>query len=75
MAEKIQWEYRIEVFGSTFRGLKPENVEQYLNDLGLEGWEVVNLHHPTNSSKVWITIKRPLPESTRRRRSQSSDQW
>ena len=75
MAEKIQWEYRIDVFGSVWRGLKPENVEQYLNDLGLEGWEVVNLHHPHNSNRVWITIKRSLSDSTRRRRSQPDDQW
>lgn len=75
MTENTQWEYRIEVVGSALRSLKPENVEQYLNDLGLEGWEVVNLHHPTNSNKVWITIKRPLSTSTRRRRSQPDEEW
>ena len=69
MAEKIQWEYRIDLVGSGWRSPKPEEIEEYLNELGEEGWEVVNLHHPHSSNKVWITIKRPLTSATRRQRS------
>ena len=75
MAENTQWEYRIDVVGSAWRSLKPENIEVYLNELGAEGWEVVNLHQPQNSNKVWITIKRPLTASVRRERTRDGLEW
>ena len=75
MIEKLQWEYRIDVVGSAWRSPKPENIEDYLNELGEEGWEVVNIHQPHNSNKVWITIKRPLTTDTRRQRSRPENQW
>ena len=48
---------------------------EYLNELGEEGWEVVSLHQPHSSNKVWVTIKRPLTTSTRRLRSRPEQQW
>jgi len=69
MIENTQWEYRIDVVGSAWRGTKPETIEEYLNELGIEGWEVINLHQPENSNKIWVTIKRPLTTATRRQRS------
>ncbi len=75
MSKNIQWEYRIEILGSALRGLKKDEVEAYLNQVGEEGWEVINLHHPTNSSKVWVTMKRPLTTDTRRRRSRPDWEW
>jgi hypothetical protein len=75
MSENTQWEYRIETVGSAFKGVKPEKLEIYLNEMGLDGWEVVSLHQPHSGSKVWITIKRPLRRSSRRRRTQPGDQW
>jgi len=75
MIEKMQWEYRIDVVGSAWRSPKSENIENYLNELGEEGWEVVNLHQTQNSNKVWITIKRPLTAAARRQRSRLESQW
>jgi hypothetical protein len=75
MSGKIQWEYHIELLGSTFRGAKPDELEAYLNLVGEEGWEVINLHHPPNSTKVWVTMKRPLSIQTRRRRSRPDSGW
>jgi hypothetical protein len=75
MSEQTQWEYRIDVVGSAWRSSKPEDVETYLNELGMEGWEVINLHQPENSNKVWITIKRLLTTSERRRRSRPGVEW
>jgi hypothetical protein len=69
MSGNNQWEYRIELVGSTFRGPKPDAIETYLNQVGEGGWEVINLHHPPNSTKVWVTMKRPLSTDARRRRS------
>ena len=67
MPENVQWEYHIEVLGSAIRSIKPEATESALNEFGEMGWEVINLHHPQNSNKVWVTMKRPLTASTRRR--------
>ena len=75
MSERTKWEYRVEVVGSFWRGTKPEEMEDFLNQLGEEGWEVVNLHSPENSNKTWITIKRPLSASTRRERTREGFGW
>ena len=75
MAEQTKWEYRITEVGSFWKGTKPEDIEDYLNQLGDEGWEVINLHHPENSNKVWVTIKRPLTTTTRRHRSLPGEEW
>jgi hypothetical protein len=75
MSGNLQWEYRIEQLGSAFRGTKPDALEAYLNQVGSEGWEVINLHHPPNSNKVWITMKRPLSMDVRRRRSWPDEGW
>jgi len=75
MTEKYQWEYHIEVLGSFWKSLKPEVVEAALNEFGEMGWEVINLHHPQNSNKVWVTMKRQLSVSTRRRRSRPDEAW
>lgn len=65
MSTNVQWEYQIEVYGSIWRSPKPEEIQEFLNDLGELGWEVINLHHPENSNKVWITVKRPLTDANR----------
>ena len=75
MSGNIQWEYHIEVIGSALRGTKPEELATYLNEIGEAGWEVFNLHHPNNSNKTWVTMKRALTTSTRRRRSRPDEPW
>ena len=70
MAEQtVQWEYRVLTVGSVFGGAKDEQVEVTLNELGLEGWEAVNVFAPTNSAKVTLVAKRPLSAASRRWRS------
>lgn len=75
MTRDTQWEYQIEVFGSVWRSPKPEETQAFLNELGEQGWEVINLHHPENSNKVWITAKRPITEDIRRRRRRQQFEW
>ncbi len=75
MSENMQWEYKIEVLGSAFRGMKPEKLEVFLNELGLDGWEVVSVHQPHSSNQIWITAKRSITRDTRRRRSQPGQSW
>ncbi len=44
----IFWEYKIidsadVASGGMFKGRKREDIEVYLNELGNEGWEIINL--------------------------------
>lgn len=71
MAEETnQWEYRVVASpGNIWRGPKEEDLEALLNELGMEGWEVVSTYTITNSNKVTIVAKRLLSAEERRRRS------
>jgi hypothetical protein len=67
--QTTQWEYRVQTVGAAFSGAKDEQIEETLNDWGLEGWEAVNVYGPTGSNKVTIVAKRHLSASSRRLRS------
>jgi hypothetical protein len=69
MAEHTQWEYRVQTFGTFFSGLKDEEMEEALNEWGVDGWEVISARGVENTSKVVILAKRPLTASARRRHS------
>ncbi len=69
MKPPTQWEYRVETLGTFWNGPKDEALENLLDEIGEEGWEVFSIENPTNSNKVRIVAKRPLDPSTRRRRS------
>jgi hypothetical protein len=75
MANNTQWEYHVEVLGTAFRSVKPEGLAAALNEFGEMGWEVVNLHHPESSNKLWVTMRRPLSHAARRRRSRPDEAW
>jgi len=42
-----KWEYKIidsmRIPGGIFRGKKFDEVDKYLNEIGKEGWEIINL--------------------------------
>lgn len=66
MAEPIQWEYRVLSVGTFWSEPKDEDLESALDQLGEDGWEVINLitHYATN--KVRVVAKRPLAQASRR---------
>jgi hypothetical protein len=69
MAEQTLWEYRVVSVGS-WLGTKPEAVEEALNALGQEGWEVVSVaSEPAGGSKLFVVAKRPQAQADRRRRA------
>jgi hypothetical protein len=67
MAETTQWEYRVLTIGS-WRGLKTEDAETRLNELGAEGWEVISTNRDS-ADRMLVVAKRPLTQTERRRRS------
>jgi hypothetical protein len=68
MAERIQWEYRVQTIGSIF-GTKDEAIQTLLNEWGEDSWEVIHVYNPESSGQVTIVAKRLLTERTRRQRS------
>jgi len=67
-----QWEYRVQIVGGFFTGIKADELEEMLNEWGEEGWEVVSTHIIENANKVNIIAKRPLTDRVRRERSRPS---
>jgi hypothetical protein len=72
---ETRWEYIVQELGTTFRGVKPEEAEEALNELGEAGWEVIHIRQPQSSNKLCVTAKRPLTTASRRRRSLPGEQW
>jgi cytochrome oxidase assembly protein ShyY1 len=68
MTEQIKWEYQVVSIGGVF-GTKDELLQVTLNEMGEQGWEVVSVYTIGQSPKVTIVAKRPLTDTTRRRRS------
>ena len=71
MADTPLWEYRAVSLGSFWSTPKDEDFEAALNELGLEGWEVISIftHHSTN--KTFVVAKRSLNADDARRRRRS----
>jgi hypothetical protein len=57
---ETKWEYRVVSAGSTFSQPKDEDLEEMLNELGAEGWEVVAAHNQEGTNKIRIIVKRKL---------------
>jgi hypothetical protein len=70
--ELKQWEYRAQIVGGFFTGIKANELEEMLNEWGEEGWEVISTHIIENANKVNIIAKRPLTDRVRRERSRPS---
>jgi hypothetical protein len=67
MTTRSLWEYRVVSIGSLW-GAKSAQIEASLNELGLEGWEVVAVELPYKGGKLLVIAKRPLSPTVRRRR-------
>ena len=58
-------EYLVEQFGSALRAAKPEEVELFLNEAALEGWE---LSHTASMSNILLVVLRRQTKARDRRR-------
>jgi len=73
MTQPAGWEYKIVTVGGALTGAKDEVVEAKLNELGLEGWEAVNVFLAAGGMRVTIVVKRPLTDTNRRRRARGRE--
>ena len=61
-----RWEYQVFSTGSTFKSPKDEELQEMLNALGAEGWEIISVNIPESTGKVRMVAKRPLSGPPRR---------
>ena len=73
MAAQTLWEYRVVSVGSLW-GAKAEQIEAKINELGLEGWEVVVAGLPQAGGNLLVIAKRALSQGERRRRREIPEQ-
>ncbi|MCU0484623.1 MAG: DUF4177 domain-containing protein [Anaerolineales bacterium] len=67
--EKPQlWEYQVFTMGSVLKSTKDEDIQEFLNHWGAEGWEVIAVHILENTNKIRLYAKRPLSGSPPRTR-------
>ena len=69
MGDPQMWEYYVQTVGSALRGTRDEELQQVLNELGEDGWDVIEIEQLPNSNKIRVVAKRPLTISARRERS------
>jgi hypothetical protein len=70
MTEEMQkWEYRVQTVGGFFKGVPADELEELLNEWGVDGWEVVSTHILENANKINVIAKRPLTRAALRMRS------
>jgi len=73
MSTELRWEYKVVSVGGIL-GTADGVVEAKLNELGLEGWEAVNVLLAAGGGRVTIAVKRPLTDTNRRRRAREHEQ-
>ena len=64
MTETTRWEYRLENLGSFWNGPKDEALQDILDEMGADGWEVFFVNNPPNSNQYKIFAKRPIASGT-----------
>jgi hypothetical protein len=64
---QTRWEYVALSVGSIWGTGEPA-LQAKLNELGLEGWEVINVYNTYGSGKTTVVAKRPLTAGAIRRR-------
>lgn len=73
MTQPTRWEYKVVTVGGTVMGTKDEVIESKLNELGLDGWEAVNLYPAPGGGRISLALKRPLTDASRRRRARDQE--
>jgi hypothetical protein len=56
-----QWNYKVVQVEPGFGGLgsiKSENVQDILNQHGIQGWELTHVHQPAFNF-IWLYLKKP----------------
>ena len=62
-----EWEYRVEHYGSSFSGPKPEILQDLINEAADEGWELFQVSPITNSNKLLVVYRKPFRTRSRDR--------
>jgi hypothetical protein len=60
------WEYRVNSIGGILKGANPEQLTEVLNRAAADGWELTHMVPQENSNGLWLVLRRPSTQRTRR---------
>jgi hypothetical protein len=63
------WEYQVIKLGGTFRGFKPDELEETLNQAAEDGWEPVMTNRGPADGEMIVILRREAEGQPRRRRT------
>jgi hypothetical protein len=69
------WEYHVIKLGGTFRGFKPDELEETLNQAAQDGWEPVITNRGPSDGEMIVIFRREAQGQPRRRRRESGPNW
>jgi hypothetical protein len=70
-----RWEYKVLSPGGMLTGIKPEDLEGQLNELGQDGWEVAGISAMENTAKVLVVLKRHIGGEAAKSHGSSWGKW
>jgi hypothetical protein len=59
---KTAWEYQVRQFGNALRSVKPEEVEAFLNEAVLDGWELGEMAAMSGGNRLLVILRRKTNE-------------
>jgi hypothetical protein len=69
------WEYHVIKLGGTFRGFKPAELEETLNQAAVDGWEPVITNRGPADGEMIVILRRQMNGGSQRRRSNAGPKW
>jgi len=65
MADREPLEYRVEALGNVWRGSRPQDLEDILNQAAGEGWELDQM--AVHGNQIWVVLRRAAERRSRDR--------
>ena len=61
------WEYRVDEMGSVLRGVRAQDLEDYLNEAAIDGWEPHLIESQSSNNRMLVIFRRPRRTRSRDR--------
>ena len=62
---KAAWEYRVDELGGALRGMRTQELEDYLNEAAADGWEPHLVESRTSNNRLLVILRRPREARSR----------
>lgn len=69
------YEYQVAEIGGAFRGPRVPELEDLLNAMAAEGWELAQVVTRHDSNRVWVIMRRDVARGQRRKSGNRPQSW